>query len=84
MARRRGLVFVLAAVAGFLGRDGLASTPAGMTRFLVALFVTVFLLSLLFSVLQDRFAIPSGGEPEAAGDYPEGQQVSHEAVYSSP
>ena len=59
MAGRR-MVFVLAAGAGFLGKDAVAATPAGLATSLLAVFVAVFVLALALMVLRE----PAGSLPE--------------------
>ena len=48
--------FVLAIIAAVLGFGGLASSFAGIAKFLAVLFVILFVASLLYSMLTGRRA----------------------------
>ena len=50
--------FVLAVAASILGFGGLASDFAEIARFLAAVFVVLFIASLLYSVITGRSANP--------------------------
>jgi uncharacterized membrane protein YtjA (UPF0391 family) len=50
--------FVLAVAASILGFGGLASDFAEIARFLAAVFVVLFIASLLYSVITGRRANP--------------------------
>ncbi len=50
--------FVLAVVASILGFGGLAADFAGIARFLVGVFVILFVASLVYSVITGRRANP--------------------------
>lgn len=81
----RWIVLILAAIAGFVGRGELMAGPATMVRYLIALFVAVFLFALAYSALSapapSEFLTDSGGE---RNPLPESQPVTHEAVLESP
>jgi len=46
--------FILAVIAAVLGFGGLASSFAGIAKFLAVLFVILFVASLIYSVLTGR------------------------------
>lgn len=50
--------FLLAIVAGFLGFAGLAGTFAQVAQFLTAVFVVLFIASLIYNILTGRRANP--------------------------
>ena len=50
--------FVLAVLASILGFGGLASDFAGIAKFLAALFVVLFVASLIYSVITGRKSNP--------------------------
>jgi uncharacterized membrane protein YtjA (UPF0391 family) len=58
MLRYMIVFFVLAVSAGFLGFSGLAADFAFIARFLAVLFVTLFVASLVYSVLTGRRVNP--------------------------
>ncbi|MDR3449552.1 MAG: DUF1328 domain-containing protein [Alphaproteobacteria bacterium] len=51
--------FVLAVIAAFLGFGGMASSFAGIAQLLTAVFVILFLASLVYSLISGRR--PPGG-----------------------
>ncbi len=46
--------FLLAIVAGFFGFGGLASDFAGIARFLAGVFIILFVISLIYSIITGR------------------------------
>jgi uncharacterized membrane protein YtjA (UPF0391 family) len=50
--------FVLAVIAAVLGFGGLASSFAGIAKFLAVIFVVLFLASLVYSMVTGRSANP--------------------------
>lgn len=50
--------FILAIVAAVLGFGGLASSFAGIAKFLAVLFVVLFVASLIYNMLTGRRANP--------------------------
>jgi len=50
--------FLLAVIAAVFGFGGLAGTFASMAQFLTALFVILFIASLIYSLLSGRHAPP--------------------------
>ncbi len=50
--------FILAVVAAILGFGGLAADFAGIAKFLAAIFVVLFVASLIYSLLTGRRANP--------------------------
>lgn len=50
--------FVLAVIAAVLGFGGLASSFAGIAKFLAVLFVVLFVASLLYNMITGRRANP--------------------------
>ncbi|MBY0428106.1 MAG: DUF1328 domain-containing protein [Alphaproteobacteria bacterium] len=50
--------FVLAVIAAFLGFGGLAADFAGIARILAGLFLILFVVSLIYSVITGRRATP--------------------------
>lgn len=50
--------FVLAVIAAFLGFGGLAADFAGVARILAGLFVILFIVSLVYSIVTGRKATP--------------------------
>lgn len=50
--------FVLAVIASVLGFSGLAADFAGIARFLAGLFVILFVVSLVYSLVTGRRANP--------------------------
>jgi uncharacterized membrane protein YtjA (UPF0391 family) len=46
--------FILAVCAGFLGFSSLAADFAGIARFLAVIFVALFVISLVYSMLTGR------------------------------
>lgn len=50
--------FILAIIASLFGFGGLAGTFAGIAKFLAALFVILFVASLIYSLISGRRANP--------------------------
>ena len=50
--------FILAVLAAFLGFGGLAADFSGIAQFLAAIFVILFVASLIYSLLTGRRANP--------------------------
>lgn len=50
--------FVLAVLAAFLGFGGLATSFAGIAKFLAVVFVLLFVISLIYSLVTGRRALP--------------------------
>jgi len=46
--------FIMAIIAGIFGFSGLAGTFAGIAQFLAALFVILFIASLIYSIITGR------------------------------
>lgn len=50
--------FILAVIAAFLGFGGLATSFAGIAKFLAAIFVILFVASLVYSLVSGKRANP--------------------------
>ncbi len=82
---RRWKLLVLAGAAGFVGRGGIALSPATLVMLLLALFVVVFLVTLALSVSRSAPAInPAPELGDLLPTYLDPSQSQNEAVYGSP
>jgi uncharacterized membrane protein YtjA (UPF0391 family) len=50
--------FILAVIAAFLGFGGMAATFAGVAKFLTALFLILFVISVVYSIVTGRRPSP--------------------------
>jgi ABC-type transport system involved in cytochrome bd biosynthesis fused ATPase/permease subunit len=81
---RRWVLLVLAAIVGFVG-SGVLKSPAAILTVLAALFVTVFVIALAFSMLTEPSPLePESDEAVARQVFTEAPQVQQEALYGSP
>lgn len=85
MPGRHRMLFGLAAIAGFIGRDAIAADLVGLVTSLAAVFVSVFLVVLAITAIRGPApGLPMVGPGPVRSGYPDTPQGNHEALYGNP